>query len=129
MQLGIKILNSSSSLNNLMYVNQIVITPGETKTVYFQTTDLDFNGQRYIASNAASMSITINNINSSYTVTKIPSNPFPGDKSIWSFNLNTTETNNLSGVNMHVTLTDGPEVLKAVADSVIIVKPKSVYQA
>ena len=129
MQLGIKILNSSSTLNNLMFLNQTIISPGETKTIYFQTVDLDMNGQRYIASGAAIMNITINNINSTYTINKSPSNPFPSDKSIWGFTLNTYDTTNLSGVNMHVTLTDGSDVFKAIADAAIIVKPKSVYQA
>lgn len=133
MRLGIQMLNNSSLLNSLLYLNQIIVNPGETYTVYFQLADLDSQhgpncpALRYIPASGSSMSIKLTSINVANNITKIPFNPFPDDRSIWAFNLSAIETQYAAGINMRVTLTEGSSVKIAVADAVIIIGPKSVY--
>ena len=126
MRLGIQMLDSNSSLNNLMYKNQAFIVPGETATIMFQLMDLDQN-QRYIPSNIATVNCTISSINSANSLSKVASSAFAQDGSVWSFNLSTTETQTMAGVNMTVKLTDGAAVKIARAEAVIIVAPQSQY--
>ena len=132
MRLGIKMLDSTSTLNNLVFLNQVQFEPGETAVVYFQLTDLDKQqgncvAQRYMPADGATMSIQITSIDATKTITKIPTNPFANDKSIWSFNLTATDTQNAAGVNMKVTLTEGASIKIAKGTSVIVVGPQSEF--
>ena len=127
MRLGIQMLDSISTLNDLKFRNQIDILPGETSTVMFQLTNADA-GMRYMPGTGSSVGIVIKSVNKAFTLTKAATQPFPQDLSIWSFNLNATETGSMAGVNMFVTLTDGASVKKAVAQSVIVVAPHSPFQ-
>lgn len=131
MRLGIKILNNSSTVNNMQYMNQAIITPGSTEVIYFQLVDLDQqNGDcnvRYLASNAATVQIQIHNINSANIITKFATKPFPLDNSVWSFPLSSTETLHLGSTALKVTLTDGSDVKIANVSQLIISNPKDIY--
>src|ERR1035438_8249439 len=88
MRLGIKMLSSSSTLNNLQYLNQVQVNPGETTAVYFQLVDMEQNAQnvqsgqisqnyqRYIPIAASSMTIGMFSNNKVNNINKVPSNPF-----------------------------------------------------
>lgn len=146
MRLGIQMLDPGSSINNLMYLNQYRINPGETAAVYFQFVDLDkqnnggcsggFSGtgsgscppQRYIPATGATVSISLTSININNNITKIPVNAFVGDNSIWSFNMSAADTQIAAGINMKVVLTQGPNINIVNADGVIIIGPQSCYQ-
>jgi hypothetical protein len=133
MRLGLRMLNNASTVNNLMYINQVRINPGETCTVIFQLVDLDSSdnpalAQRYIPASGSTVNVGIYSINQANNLTKIPTNPFVDDRSIWSFNLSTADTNILAGVNMTITLTEGSNVKVATGQSVIVVGPKSFSQ-
>lgn len=133
MRLGIQMLNNSSLVNSLLYLNQVIINPGETSTVYFQLVDLDSQhgancpALRYISASGATMSIKLTSINVANNISKIPFNPFPDDRSIWAFNLSAVETQYAAGINMRVTLTEGASVKIAIAEAAVIIGPKSVY--
>lgn len=130
MRLGIKMLNNTSLLNSLQYLNQVQINPGETYTVYFQLVDLDASSTcplRYIPATGAQMGIMLTSIDQAKNISKIPTNPFADDRSIWSFNLSSNETQYAAGVNLKVTLTEGANIKIAVADSVIVFGPRSPY--
>lgn len=133
MRLGIRILNNTSTLNGLFYANQAIINPGETFPVFFQLVDLDLMGgancppQRYIPITGATMSIQLVSIDNSKTITKIPFNPFPEDRSIWAFNLSSSDTQMAAGINMKVMLTEGTNIKIAIAEAVIIIGPRSPY--
>jgi hypothetical protein len=130
MQLAIKTLNNASTVNNLMYLNQTTVTPGETKTIYFQLIDSDTQfGNRYIPTVGSTVTIEMNCLNKNNNISKIATNPIADDRSIWAFNLSSSETNTLAGINMTVTVVDGANIIKSVAEGVIIVKPKSFSQA
>lgn len=111
-----------------MPANQAIINPGETAKIMFQLIDLDQGAcARYIPDVSAVLEATIPNLDQSKILTKIPTNPFPQDKSIWQISLSTLETQSLSGINLKIKLTENTEVKIAVAEGVIIVGPKSVY--
>jgi hypothetical protein len=132
MRLGIQMLNSSSTVNSVLPVNQIQVNPGETSSVYFQLVDLDQkNGNcpasRYMPMTGATLSILLTSLNAANNLTKLPTNPFPQDTSVWSFNLSASDTAIMAGINMKATLTEGPNVRIANAEAVVIVGPKSQY--
>lgn len=132
MRLGIAMLNSNSTLNQLMYQNQLKINPGETATVYFQLVDLDQQSgncpaPRYIPAAGATMSVNMYSLDQAKSITKVATNPFADDKSIWSFNLTAADTQIAAGVNMKVTLTEGANIKIANAEAVLIFGSKSQY--
>lgn len=137
MRLGLRMLNSSSLLNTLLYVNQVNINPGETALVMFQLVDLDsvdnfyqyqqkvYN--RYMPIPSALMTLVLNSINVSNNLTKVPFQPFPQDASILAFNMSSYDTSVGAGVNMTVTLTEGAKISIATINSAIIFGPQSNY--
>lgn len=132
MRLGIQMLNSSSTVNSVLPVNQVQINPGETGSVYFQLVDLDQKSGncpalRYLPMTGATLSVALTSLNAANNLTKMPTNPFPQDISIWSFNLSAGDTAIMAGINMKATLTEGASVKIANAEAVIIVGPKSAY--
>jgi len=138
MRLGLVILNNSSSLNNLTYLNQAQINPGENYSVFFQLVDLDqplgstaypnAPPSRYMPISGAYMTATMNSYNNANVINKTPTNPFPADdRSIWSFTLNTCDTQRVGGVNLNITLVEGTKVSKAVGQGVIVVGPSSQF--
>ena len=140
MRLGIKMLSSSSTLNNLQYLNQVQVNPGETTAVYFQLVDMEQNAQnvqsgqisqnyqRYIPIAASTMTIGMFSNNKVNNINKVPSNPFPDDRSVWAFNLNSFNTSVGAGINMTVTLTEGVNIRIATAEAAIIIGPKNFCQ-
>jgi hypothetical protein len=137
MRLGLVMLINSSTLNNLMYQNQAQVNPGENFTVMFQLIDLDQMqatnlapnaiANRYIPSSGATMMAALTSFNVANSLSKIPINPFPDDRSVWAFNLNSAETAIMAGINLTVTLIDGSNVKIATGQAVIIVGPRSQY--
>lgn len=134
MRLGIRMLNNTSTLNTLMYVNQVRVNPGESYTVLFQLVDLDQQDPyqqkapiRYIPAPGSNITINLISINKANNILKIPSNPFSQDGSIWSFNLNTADTTSMAGVNMQVTLLENGQTRIGTAEAAIVVGPQSNY--
>lgn len=128
MKLAIQMLDPQSTLNNLIYINQAEIIPGETPTIMFQLVNASTK-QRYIPSTGANMTIRLFSTNSNNMITKTPVQPFVSDdRSIWSFSLNSTETSKAAGVNMEITLTEGANIKKVWAQSVIVFAPLSPYK-
>lgn len=127
-------LDSNSTLNNLKYMNQIIITPGSTVTILFQLVDLDTVqeankfGNRYMPADGASLEIDIQSVNDVNSLNKVATQPFADDKSIWQFSLSATETEEMSGTNMKLTLTEGLNISVGKAKQVLIVEPTSGYQ-
>lgn len=134
MQLGIRMLNNNSTLNNLMFLNQVMINPGESATVMFQLVDLDqwpdknLAPPRYIPISGASITAKITSINTANNLNKIPTNPFVDDRSIFSFTLSSAETLLAAGVNLQITLTESGNIKISNARSVLIMGPQSEFQ-
>lgn len=135
MKLGARIIDSASTLNNIKYLSSSSINPGETVTLYFQLVDLDSVqescklGTRFLPSSEAAVSVEIFSVNKTNILTKNASMVFPSDdRSIWKIDLDATETSNMSGVNLKITVTDGTNIKIGYALNAIIVSAKSIYQ-
>lgn len=122
-------LESESTLNNLIPSNQLEIAPGETAVVMFQLVNSK-TGQRYVPAAGATMTaklVASNNVN---IISKIPTQPFAADdRSIWSFPMSAADTAKAAGVNMEIVLTEGASVKKVWAQSVLIMAPYSPFKA
>lgn len=128
MRLDIKMLDPTSTLNDIEYINELEVYPGETTTVMFQIVNKS-NGIRYIPDSGAIVTVKLYSVNDVNNITKTATNPFVDDRSIWSFNLNAVETQKMAGVNMELTITEGTQIKKIWAQSVIIVYPRTPYKA
>lgn len=134
MKLGVRVLNSSSTLNNLMHLNQIEVSPGETVTVVMQLVDLttvsESNriGTRYIPASGATLSVVIQSNNSANVLTKAATQPFAEDGSIWQFTLSASETAQIGAMDLLVTLTEGASIKKANGKQTLIADSSSPYQ-
>jgi hypothetical protein len=134
MRLGFRVLDSGTTVNDLQYMNQLTIFPGENTTIYLQFVDLntvqDYSkwGNRYMPATGATATAVINSINDANTVTKTMYQPFSQDPSIWAFNLAQADTQNMAGVNINVTLIEGANTKIAVGYNVLIMQPQSLYQ-
>lgn len=122
-------LESESTLNNLIPSNQLEVSPGETATIMFQLVN-EKTGQRYIPASGATMTarlVASNNVN---VISKIPTQPFVADdRSIWSFPLSAVDTAKAAGINIEVVLTEGANIKKVWAKSVLIMSPNSPFKA
>jgi len=127
MKLGLRIIDSASTLNSLKYLNQLSIETGETAVVRFQLVDLDtarqqnLLGDRYMPAAGATVEAVIQSVDSAGTVTKSATQPFPLDPSIWEFSLTSAETEALGGTNLRITLTGGSSIKKGLGQQVILV--------
>lgn len=128
MKLGIQMLDGDSTLNNLMPMNQMEISPGETATVMFQLINSSTK-QRYMPAAGATMTAKMVSSNNANVLSKIPTQPFTDDKSVWSFPLSAADSVKLAGVNLEIILTEGANVKKVWAQSVIVVSPNSPFKA
>jgi len=128
MKLGIQMMDSDSTLNNLIELNQVELSPGETTTVMFQLIN-SVSNQRYIPATGATMTARMMSSNNANIISKSPTQPFVDDKSIWSFPLTSADTSKVAGVNLEITLTEGANIKKVWAQSVIVVSPNSPFKA
>ncbi|SRR6266851_8211464 len=107
MLLSARALINVADVNTYDYSTQVTFIQGDQLTVYFQIIDLlkdrtsqgfPFAGRRRIPASGATLTVTIPNIvtaPTSLVITKVAVQPFPGDLSIWSFNV--LPTDNLLG--------------------------------
>lgn len=135
MRIGLRIVDTQSTLNNLKYLNQAYLNPGSTASVWFELVDLDtinqnnLIGTRFIPTSAAVIQASINSVNNAQIVSKVATMIFPNDdRSIWGFNLTAVDTANIGCVNLALTITDGANIYIVNADSVIIGTPASCFQ-
>jgi hypothetical protein len=134
MRLGLRILDTESTLNNLKYIGCQSITPGDTATVLMQIVDLDTItnrnqlGHRYMAASGATLTATIANPNPNYIIYKIANQPFPLDDSIWQISFTATDTANCGSITMQLVLTEGSSIKNFLGNNVICINPGNPYQ-
>lgn len=128
MKLGIKMLDGDSTVNKLTYLNQVELSPGETGTIMFQLIDM-VSGNRYMPEAGATMTAKMVSTNNNNVISKIPSKPFATDGSIWSFPMSAVDSQKAAGVNLEIVLTEGSNVKKVWAQSVIVMMPNSPFRA
>lgn len=133
MAFNVRILDSSSTINNLIPVNEVLIPPGEPFTLMFQLinpTSPTACPLRFIPPVAGStVTIQINgNSANTQTIIKQATLAFNGDTSVYRVDLTALETANIGAVNLQVFLNDGlGNIISGWAYNSIIPGTKSPY--
>ena len=122
MLLSAKILNNVANVNTFDISAQTTFTEGDLPTIYLQLIDSQSKLSRYIPSTGATLVVTFKHVDNAKTFTKIATNPFPGDTSIWAFTF--TSLDNVKGtINLQLTLTEGAVVTRGLVNTAILVQP------
>lgn len=120
MLLSARFLNDVSGVNNFYYASEVRFSEGDAPTIYLQLSDASvmssiegFNpsGRRYVPASGATLSVTIENINNAKKVTRIATQPYAQDPSIWAVTLLTTDMVH-GTASITLTLTQGSVVTK-----------------
>ena len=121
MILGIRILENVTDVNHFKIVGNRRIVLGETNTIYIQLIDSaqnedgDPEGLRYIPQGTVNkVIIEFPSLNEANRFTRIATQPFSGDASIWSVDILSTDTP-VSG-NIIITVEEDGNKKKAVAE-------------
>lgn len=121
MLLSARILKDVAGVNSFEYTNTVgEMTEGDSQTLYIQLIDASLdtpgqgfnpNGRRYVPASGATLSLVFGNIDDAKKVMRAATQPFPGDLSIWSVSI--LSTDKLRGtVSLSLTLTEGVKVTR-----------------
>lgn len=130
MKLSLRLLDDVASVNSMEAVTELSVTSGDPQTVFVQLIDAvrhrdDANAPavRYMPAAGATMSLVFDNIDTAKKVTKVASQPFATDGSVWKVDLTTQDTAKLSGtVSLVFTLTEGTRVVSGRLQAALLVK-------
>lgn len=124
MLLSARMLENVASVNDFNYVDQVRFTQGDALFVYFQLVDLnkDVNnqpsGKRFMPASGATLSVEVNTINDATTLTKIATQPYANDTSIWRIQI--LAGDNIAGTfTMKLALTQSGVVTRGVVNNSI----------
>ena len=124
MLLGAVMLKAVQNVNSFQRSTQVTIRQANPTTLYFQLVDLDQTdsfGQplRYIPASGSSVTVTLNSINSANVISRIAGQPYSDDRSIFSFNL--LSTDRPSSGNFDISLSEGGSIFTtSVANGLIV---------
>ena len=108
MQLSSKLIKNVDSINSWQYTETWTVrrdgSVGEPATLHLQLIDLDRDGIRYIPALGAEMQVTIPSLDDAGVITKTATVAFADDRSIWKFDLLSTDL--VEASNIRVTLTE-----------------------
>lgn len=133
MLLSCRFLDNVCGVNSFEYRPQLRFSEGDGPEIYLQLIDASqdraeagFNpgGRRYVPGTGAILQVTLDNINSANVVTRVASQPFPGDASIWKIQL--LATDKVSGtVALRLALTVGGKTISGKVMNALLVTPTS----
>lgn len=94
MLLSARFLSQVASVNSWNYTDSAQWTQGDTVTVYLQLVDMTQDkavqgfvpaGRRYVPATGATLSVTLVNVNQAVQITRLATQPYTSDGSIWKF--------------------------------------------
>lgn len=100
MLLSARVLKDVATVNSFEYGSEASWTEGDTLSVFFQLIDasLDtplqgFNpsGRRYVPATGATLEITLENLDDGKKLTRLATQPFANDGSIWALSVLATD--------------------------------------
>lgn len=100
MLLSARPLNDVANVNSFEYADAVSWTEGDQVTLYLQLIDASLDtdtrgfypaGRRYMPPATSTLSVQIQNIDSSKVITRTATQPFPEDASIWSVTVLSTD--------------------------------------
>lgn len=130
-QIAIRLLDDVQSVNSLELATEVSATAGDPLTINLQLVNTmrlswDMNSPvvRYMPAVGATLSVTFENLDASKRITKIASQPFAQDGSIWRVDLMPQDTQKLRGtISLSYTLTEGTRVISGRLLAAILVMP------
>lgn len=130
-QIAIRLLDDVQSVNSLELATEVSVASGDPLTINLQLVntmrlswDLNSPVVRYMPAAGATLSITFENIDDSKRMTKVASQPFAQDGSIWRVELMSQDTAKLRGtISLGYTLTEGTRVVSGRLLAAILVMP------
>lgn len=129
MLLSARLLNNVTNVNSYDTGLQVQFTEGDQLTVYLQLIDLakdpdarPLTGRRYVPASGSTLQITLKSNDTAKTITKVASNPFSGDLSIWSFPI--LSSDQIKGTwTLLLTLTEGAVQTRGRIEAGMLVQP------
>lgn len=119
MKIGYCFLENVKDVNSYDNVSELELIRGNAGKIYFQlvdanspTPDCEDLYRRYIPASGVTVVAFFDHIADSKQITRVASQPFPEDSSIWSVDILTTDKLALNS--LEVTVTEGATVTKAV---------------
>jgi hypothetical protein len=94
-------LDSVADVNHFQYVDVLQFTEGDLPTIFFQLIDAAMDraekgfvpgGRRYVPAAGTTLTVTLQSIDSAKTITRVATQPFPNDTSIWAVALTTGDS-------------------------------------
>lgn len=133
MLLSARPLDNLVDVNNFSVTGQIRFNEGDAPSLYLMLLDASKDpssqgfspaGRRYVPDTGATLQITLDSIDDSKKITRVATQPFPGDLSIWSIDLMPTDT--VRGtINLKLVLTQGVKVSYGFVQAAICVSAGS----
>ena len=127
--LSARLLTNVGSVNLFDYADNVSVSQGDTFDLYIQIINMDQDkalkgfqpaGRRYVPAPAATLSVSLTNLDDAASLTRVAVQPFAGDQSIWK--LSVLATDHLVGTTALVfTLTEGTKISKGRLDAAILV--------
>ena len=130
MLLSARMLDNVSNVNSFDTVDQVKFTQGDALDVSFQLIDLNKGtsnkpvGERYMPAALSTLNVVVSTINTATTLTKVATQPFANDTSIWKIQI--LATDNIAGTfTMKLALTQGGVVTNGVVKAALSIVPQT----
>lgn len=115
MLLSALFLQDVGDVNTFTYTTDIRFGEGDASVIYFQLIDASVfrpekgfvpGGRRYMPANASTVTVTLGNIDDAKKVTRIASQPFSNDASIWVVNILPSDAISAGSVDFKIVLNE-----------------------
>lgn len=126
-------LNDVQTVNSFEAVDQLSWTEGDALFIHFQLVDASLDthlqgyeppGRRYVPAAGATLSCILESVDDAKKVTRLATQPFAQDGSIWRLQILATDL--IRGTpQLRLTLTEGAVVTRGLAKLCIKIHPKS----
>ena len=133
MLLSARPLKDVTSVNSFEPATELEWTEGDTVDVYFQLIDSQLDkpeqgfspaGRRYVPAAGATLSCVLENIDDAKQLTRLATQPFANDGSIWKLSILGTDV--IRGTpQLRLTLTEAGKVTRGIAKLCIKIHPAS----
>jgi hypothetical protein len=133
MHLSARVLKDVQSVNSFEPDTELSWTEGDTLDVHLQLIDVSLDralqgfqpeGRRYVPTAGATLSCVIENIDDAKKITRLATQPFANDGSIWRLNILSTDV--IRGTpQLRLTLTEGTKVTRGLVRLALKIHPRS----
>lgn len=133
MHLSARVLKDVQSVNSFEADTELSWTEGDTLDIHLQLIDVSLDralqgfqpeGRRYVPTAGATLSCVIENIDDAKKITRLASQPFANDGSIWRLSILATDV--IRGTpQLRLTLTEGTKVTRGLVRLALKIHPRS----